>query len=1315
MSCIYTYQNQTFKTKADLNTFIDSEKVKVKDMFKDYQAKTYAAGNSPTMDGFKEYFKSREGLPQFKAVNRLFTVQEGNLASIKDGTKTLSFRTVKDGKLIRVGDNLDIQSKGRSANIRVQVTAVHPIEKFPNVSKKEKDRMARMLGNYKDFEDMLQVNDYLNPRSTASKNFREYSQFLRGEGPGVFIEYELIERSAEDIIEDALTSNPALNPYQNLLEEVITEVGKQIESLERSDVKNKSFKENRLTRLREIQDNAVASKDLLVLSADAIEDLRVNESALDNLLAKDDLDDDALLSRLFSFRRLVESYSFLDNIEREIDIVIKGSTDATIEPTKAFKELQDAVTVKKNIQNKYLKAIEGPIARKLVPFRADNAFNQIKEEFDEVLTKNRKIIADAKKNDKISDEKRKRIIDKANKRIDKKERALARSGYDEKSIIALMQSVEKDIDFFEKWLGAPEQSSDPITAQFSIAVKREMEHARRRTIDVANDIQEVYDRFQEEHAGFSLEKMYGDMLETYSSYTETRGEERVRFVSKFDDALFAEKRKEHLDSLDFKAERVKLAKELQEIETRKKLKSRKKGDASRARKITSILEDPLNKDLKDYLSLQWYLDNTQEVSDEKVKEVIKKKLADLGLPLTVEWAEDNMNTAAMHKFGLLPNPTEDQLNQIEFSMGPFLKNELRTPTNDYINAKWSAMYDLDGKPTNLKGELHKVLTDKYLEAQKKIPEHRRQGLILPGIYKATKDRVIEGQGVVNTIKNLYQEAKENYTGDNLAEDIEFGNSDSLGNMVANIPTYFYNSLEPKDTSIDVVQSVMQYVKMADVYTARANSLETSMFLIDKISRRKVGKQNSYLRNSYDNAARKFGFKRQLVKDATDDNSAERMRKFVEMVVFGESNLKWQVGNVRMDKVLQTFMQYASFSSFALPVDAGSKLFMGATANLNQQIAQQFIEAASGDSGLTPKVIAKGQKLFTKYGHDILLKDFGKSGNKTLVGQLIDRYDVIQGEFVDTIGNKVSGSKARKLFHTDSLFFHRHLSEYEPQVALFLGIMDSTKVKQGDKEISLMEAYELGSDGRMKLKDGVKWSADEEFKLMTRLHGLNKTFNGVYNSFSKPVLEQHVLGKVLAFFRKYLYPSLRRRWSGERIDYEQDKFERGYALSFWRALHRDFTAHGIKTTEILKGESFTKKEKQEAIKTMVSGSIWLGNMGLAMIIRMLIESTDDDDDVMLNYLLYNAVRMQSETASFWNPHEFLRILRSPTILTTYLERVTKFTTQLMFDPTAEYKRATGSNDKGDSKLYSRFVKMLLGQTSYSTSPETAVKNFENLIN
>ena len=66
--------------------------------------------------------------------------------------------------------------------------------------------------------------------------------------------------------------------------------------------------------------------------------------------------------------------------------------------------------------------------------------------------------------------------------------------------------------------------------------------------------------------------------------------------------------------------------------------------------------------------------------------------------------------------------------------------EFSEPSNDYINKKWEALYDSNGKPKNAKGEYHKFLLDIYLDAQEKLPDAQKRGYVLPSIHKQDKER-----------------------------------------------------------------------------------------------------------------------------------------------------------------------------------------------------------------------------------------------------------------------------------------------------------------------------------------------------------------------------------------------------------------------------------------------------------------------------------------------------------------------------------------------------------------------------------------------
>ena len=71
-------------------------------------------------------------------------------------------------------------------------------------------------------------------------------------------------------------------------------------------------------------------------------------------------------------------------------------------------------------------------------------------------------------------------------------------------------------------------------------------------------------------------------------------------------------------------------------------------------------------------------------------------------------------------------------------------------------------------------------------------------------------------------------------------------------------------------------------------------------------------------------------------------------------------------------------------------------------------------------------------------------------------------------------------------------------------------------------------------------------------------------------------------------------------------------------------------------------------------------------------------------------------------------EALRILRSPTAMSTSIERTLKLIYQLGA-PFEEYQRTTGPWEKGENKLKVRALQWL-GVSKLQTDPETALRNF-----
>ena len=117
--------------------------------------------------------------------------------------------------------------------------------------------------------------------------------------------------------------------------------------------------------------------------------------------------------------------------------------------------------------------------------------------------------------------------------------------------------------------------------------------------------------------------------------------------------------------------------------------------------------------------------------------------------------------------------------------------------------------------------------------------------------------------------------------------------------------------------------------------------------------------------------------------------------------------------------------------------------------------------------------------------------------------------------------------------------------------------------------------------------------------------------------------------------------------------------------------------------------------------------------------MIMEAAGDDDEELktnftYNFLLYEAIRMRSETSSYiWLPDAY-RIVKSPSAITGTLDRTIKFMGQIMpWNITEEYERKTGIWEAGDNKAWAYFLR-LTGYSGYNLTPEEAIKSFKSTL-
>jgi hypothetical protein len=641
--------------------------------------------------------------------------------------------------------------------------------------------------------------------------------------------------------------------------------------------------------------------------------------------------------------------------------------------------------------------------------------------------------------------------------------------------------------------------------------------------------------------------------------------------------------------------------------------------------------------------------------------------------------------------------------------------EITEPSDEFISEKWLAMYNMDGTAKNEMGRYHKTLTDMYYAAQEKIPETQRPGTRIPSINKKDLERFLD-EGAINLMKTKVKEGvyMQSY-------DIESEIQGIDGTAVSFLPIYFTQEIGIDDVSYDLASSVLLFNQMANRYDAMNEIQGEVSFMKQIIGQREVPKFNKTTGEKvYDSFAAKLGYENYIRANGTSWSKLH-LDAFIDMVVYGEMQKKEEIlgSSISWQKLSNTITGVSAITTIAADLLKG-------VANGLQGNIQLVIEAA-GAEFFSLNDYRKGTAQYAKHLAG-MLGDFGEPTPTSFMGRLGELYDPMQGDFRDKYGRKVTMSTLNKLIRTDTLFFNQYFGEHEIQYAGMLAILNSVKVrdKKTGNEISLYEAYEKYElkDAHKNIewittnKDGVKtyqpFTEKERRSVQDRIHGLSKKMHGIYNNFDKGTIQRYGLGRLAMMYRKHMYPGFKRRWKQYSWDEEIGAASEGHYRTFGRALTKDLRTYQFDLAK--QWASYTPGQKANIKRSLAEFTIIFSLMGLIAVLAM---AAGDDDEIeesyAYNFMMYEMIRMRSETFQYLNPIDVYRTVRSPSAALTTAEKMIRFIGQIMpWNITEEYKRKSGKFEKGDNKAWAYFLK-LIGLPGYNMNPREAVKVYESLIN
>lgn len=837
-----------------------------------------------------------------------------------------------------------------------------------------------------------------------------------------------------------------------------------------------------------------------------------------------------------------------------------------------------------------------------------------------------------------------------------------------------LEQAPRDIKILNKWLYSTAASNDAALALGALYVKEQLEKAADDTYIAARRMNAALQLYRARKNKLDIDKP--------REFNEAITETVMDIVYEFDEALGESVPKLHATmTLVNEFDMTKFNMSYLDMKARQKANPAKKKEIYREWVMANV-------ELKDGHEL---------IRDSKQRTLSPEAYR--------EWYKDNYFSATKPKFG----------------------SEVYQPRRDkYQNAKYFAMDEADR-------EYYDTLKDVLQEHQGKLPESHKQKLklanwqdatVIPTRYKTLRERALD-----KDYKGAGKDFLESWVTINEEREQKYGLVKLDGEPFFGIPLHHIQRMDINDVSPDIFTNILYFADSVNKRQSLQSSEAEMLLLKDVLQSRDVARVTTKGTVIYDNlveSMRRKGFDvPRKIEPTKGGASAEKFSEFIDMIYYGRTELpagNWLFGKLSINQTVNKLIGAASLTQLAFNVPAGvANKMTGEIMNFSASIGGRFY---------SQKDYAKAKWIYTTKFMPSVLKDMGKPMPESAEGKLLVLLDPIQGDFKDIKGKKIAQSTFMREFRSDHLFMINNVGEHTMQVSTLLAMMNAkqvTNAKTGEVK-SLLDVYKDVNMDTMEivLEDGYSIDPKEITQLRNRVHRLNQKLHGNYsNTVDMTLLQRRWYGKLALMFRKFVVPGLQRRWDVEHYDYELDQFEAGIYVDAYQYMVNnligDLKAFASREASIL--DSFTTdaernryiRQRAGFYQTMFEAAMFITTIILG---ALAIDEDDDEKDSQAAYMAALFLRrVRGDVSFYFNPLEFLNMVKNPTVTSSYVTSIVKFALGLVTEwgEDAYYDRQVGPFEKGSSKSYARFLKILPVIRSYVNlqSPEEQLK-FYNLL-
>lgn len=586
---------------------------------------------------------------------------------------------------------------------------------------------------------------------------------------------------------------------------------------------------------------------------------------------------------------------------------------------------------------------------------------------------------------------------------------------------------------------------------------------------------------------------------------------------------------------------------------------------------------------------------------------------------------------------------------------------------------------------------------------------------LQNIIRVRKDYIerLKGQDSINGVIKETKEAlkdKVKRRSDN-AEAGENGERtkntliDFSGRQVEVLPIMFVNSKDGEnidDISEDTTSSLLMYANMATNFSAMNNVVGLLELVREHVQERPVRQRAGG--KPLISVLKAFGLPvtTELTKSGDATNLVQRMNDWFSSQVYSRyMKDEGEILGMDVGMLANLSNEVTALNQFALNILSGISNVMTASAmNRIESICGQYFSV---------KNLAEADKIFWAALPEFL-GDVGSPVKTSKLALFLEKFNVMQDFESDVRGQDYRKSRLGHLLNTNSLYVINNAGELwiQSRAALALGNSYGLVDANGDP-ISLWDSQEVVLDkdgvGRLVTKKGVRKAdgtvfdeKDDVRKFTNKAKSLNQRMNGIYNYEDRNAAQAYAWGRMALMFRKWIKPSLNRRYASVNYNFDVEEWEEGFYRTtgrFFLQLIKDLKRGQLDIVTSYK--NLDPRERANLMRFAVEVGQFVSVCAAFAILKDIKKNADDDDEALakswwFNQLLYQTRRLETEIGSqmIINPQmtqEALNILKSPAACVSTWEGVSNLTQLLV--PSNYTKTIQTGRYKGHTKAYKLF--------------------------